>query len=145
MDRSRERILVQCEPSLNELACPPIQIYATNIDDLYVTHDPLVVHLLEVDALNVEEGMDLIPSIKFLSREKVDLVRRKVGRKWISLRHKFPHQEISRWHEGEVGMFTRRVGNILQAFSCTPRVVPVMEMDSCFAEIPVWVDGVFSS
>ena len=38
-------------------------------------------------------------------------------------------------------MFTRRVGNILQAFSCVPRVAPRMEMDSCFAEIPVWVGG----
>ena len=38
-------------------------------------------------------------------------------------------------------MTTRRVGNILQAFSCVPRVAPIMEMDSCFAEVPVWVDG----
>ena len=37
-------------------------------------------------------------------------------------------------------MFTRRVGNILQAFSCIPRVAPIMEMDSCFAKIPVCVD-----
>ena len=33
------------------------------------------------------------------------------------------------------------MGNILQAFSCVPRVAPIMEMDLCFAEIPVWVDG----
>ena len=38
-------------------------------------------------------------------------------------------------------MFTRRVGNLLQAFSCVPRVAPIMEMDPCFAEIPVLVDG----
>ena len=38
-------------------------------------------------------------------------------------------------------MFARRVGNVLQAFSCVPRVAPIMEMDSCFAEILVWVDG----
>ena len=38
-------------------------------------------------------------------------------------------------------MFARRVGNLLQAFSCVPRVAPIMEMDSCFAEIPVLVDG----
>ena len=37
-------------------------------------------------------------------------------------------------------MFARRVGNILQAFNCVPRVAPIMEMDSCFAEVPVWVD-----
>ena len=29
----------------------------------------------------------------------------------------------------------------MQAFSCVPPVAPVMEMDSCFAEIPVLVDG----
>ena len=51
--------------TLNEQACPPIQIYATDVVDLYMTQDPLAVHLLEVDALNVEEDMDLIPSIKF--------------------------------------------------------------------------------
>ena len=38
-------------------------------------------------------------------------------------------------------MFARRVGSVLQAFSCVPRVAPIIEMDSCFAEIPVWVDG----
>ena len=82
MDRPRERILVQCSHprTLNEQACPPIQNYATNIKDLYVTQDPLVVHLLEVDALNVEEDMDLLPSIKFLAH---NTVRRKVGRKWM--------------------------------------------------------------
>ena len=52
-----------------------------------------------------------------------------------------PHQEIRRWHEGGVGMFARRVGNLLQAFSCVPGIVPIMEMDSGFAEVPVWVEG----
>ena len=56
------------------------------------------------------------------------------------MRHKFPHQEIQRWHEGGEGMFARRIGNVLQAFSCFPRVAPIMEMDSCFGEIPVWLD-----
>ena len=53
--------------TLNEQACPPIKMYAMDIVDLYMTPDPLAVHLLEVDALNVEEDMDLIPSIKFLA------------------------------------------------------------------------------
>ena len=39
------------------------------------------------------------------------------------------------------GMFARRIGNLPQAFSCVPRVAPIMEMDACFAEIPVLVDG----
>ena len=39
-------------------------------------------------------------------------------------------------------MFARRVGNLLQAFSCVPRVALIMEMGWCFAEIPVWVDGI---
>ena len=38
-------------------------------------------------------------------------------------------------------MFTRRVSDLLHAFSCIPRVAPIMEMDSCFAQIHVWVDG----
>ena len=38
-------------------------------------------------------------------------------------------------------MFARRIGNLLQAFSCVPRVAPIMEMDSCFAEVPVLADG----
>ena len=49
-------------PTLNKQACPPIQIYATDIEDLYLTQDPLAIHLLEVDALNVEEDMYLLPS-----------------------------------------------------------------------------------
>ena len=52
-----------------------------------------------------------------------------------------PHQEIRKWQEGGVGMFSRRVGNLLQTFSCIPRIVPIMEMDSGFAEVPVWVEG----
>ena len=35
-----------------------------------MTQDPPAVHLLEGDALNVEEDMDLIPSIKFLAHNK---------------------------------------------------------------------------
>ena len=38
-------------------------------------------------------------------------------------------------------MFARRVGNLLQAFICVPRVASIMEMDPRFAEIPVLVDG----
>ena len=53
--------------TLNEQACPPILIYATDIMDMNVTQDTLVVHLLEVNALNVKEDMDLIPSSKFLA------------------------------------------------------------------------------
>ena len=59
-----------------------------------------------------------------------------------SLKSKLPHQEIRRWHEGGVGIFALRIGNLLQAFSCVPRVAPIMEMDSCFAEIPVLVAGI---
>ena len=40
-------------------------------------------------------------------------------------------------------MFTRRVGDVLHAFSCFPRVALIMETDSCFAEIFVWMDGSF--
>ena len=39
-------------------------------------------------------------------------------------------------------MFARRVENLLQAFSCVPRVAPIMEMNSCFAEIPALVAGI---
>ena len=42
--------------TLNKQACPPIQIYVTDIEDL-----------LEVDTLNIEEDMDLLPSLKFLA------------------------------------------------------------------------------
>ena len=37
-------------------------------------------------------------------------------------------------------MLARSVSNLLQAFSCVPRVAPIMEMDSGFSEVPVWVD-----
>ena len=36
--------------TLNEQACMPIQIYATDIEDSYMTQDPLAIHSLEVDA-----------------------------------------------------------------------------------------------
>ena len=70
--------------TLNELACPPVQIYATDIKDLYVTQDPLAVHILEADALNVED-MDLIPSIKFLSHNTGRRLSQLEGRlgKWM--------------------------------------------------------------
>ena len=130
--------------TLNEQACPPIQIYETDIEDLYVTQDPLAVHLLKVDALNVEEDMDLLPSLKFLAHntgKRLSLLEGRLAGNGCSLRSKFPPKEIRRWHEGGKGMFARRIGNLLQAFSCVPRVAPIVEMDSCFAEIPVLVDG----
>ena len=58
-----------------------------------------------------------------------------------SLRSKFPHQEIRKWPEGGATMFACRVGNMLQAFSCVHRIAPIMEIGSCFLEIPVLVDG----
>ena len=103
--------------TLNEQACPPIRIYAMDIMDLYVTQDPLAVHHLEVDALNVEEDMNLIPGIKFLAHNAGIRLSQLEGRLAVnrcSLRSKFPHQEICRWHKGRAGMFARRVGNLLQ-------------------------------
>ena len=38
-------------------------------------------------------------------------------------------------------MFAWRVGNVMQAFCYVPRVAPIIEMDLCFVEIPVWGDG----
>ena len=110
-----------------------------------MTQDPLAVHLLEVDALNVEEDMDLIPSIKFLAHNtglRLSQLEGRLAGNGCSLRSKFPHQEIRRWTEGGAGMFDRRVGNLLQAFSCVHRIAPIMEMNSCFAEIPVLIDGI---
>ena len=88
-------------------------------------------HLLEVDALNVKEDMDLLPSIKFLAhntRRRLLQLEGRLAGNGCSLRSKFPHQEMCGWHEGGVGMFARRVGNILQALSCVPRVAPIMEI-----------------
>ena len=79
--------------------CPPIQINATDIKDLYVTQDPLAVHLLEEDTLNVEEDMDLIPSIKFLAHntgKRLSQLEGRLAGNECSLRSKFPHQEIRR-------------------------------------------------
>ena len=118
-------------------------MYVTKIQHLDVIQEPLVVHLLEVDDLNVKEDMGLRPSFKFLThntgRRLLQLEGGLAGN-GCSLRSKFPHEEIRRWHKGTVWMFARRVGNILQAFSCVPRVAPIMKMDSCFAKAPVWVD-----
>ena len=98
---------------------PKIQIYVTNIEHQDVTQDPLWVHLLEVNVLNEEKDMGLHASIKFLThntgRRLSQLDGRLVGN-GCSLRSKFPHQEIHRWHEGRVWIFARRVGNILKAF-----------------------------
>ena len=83
--------------TLNKQVCPPIQIYATDIQDQYIAQDPLAVHLLEVNALNVEEDMDLIPSIKFLAHNTGSRLSQLEGRlagNGCSLRSKFPHQEI---------------------------------------------------
>ena len=59
----------------------------------------------------------------------------------VPLRSKFPQQEICRWTEGGAGMFGRRVDNLSQAFSCVHRIAHIMEVNSCFAEIPVLIDS----
>ena len=38
-------------------------------------------------------------------------------------------------------MFARRIGNLPQAFSCVPRIASIMEMDSCWVEVPVLAKG----
>ena len=91
--------------TLNEQACPPIQIYATDIEDLYVTLIPLAVHLLEVDALNVKEDMDLLPLLKFLAHNtgrRLSQLEERLAGNGCSLRSKFQPKEIQRWHEGEI-------------------------------------------
>ena len=83
--------------TLNEQACPLIQIYATDIKDLYVTQNPLAVHLLEVDALNEKEDMDLLPSLKFLAHNterRLSQLEGKLAGNGCSLRSKFPPKEI---------------------------------------------------
>ena len=83
--------------TLNEQACPPIQIYATDIEDLYVTQDPLAVHLLEVDVLNVEEDMDLLPLLKFLAHNtgrRLSQLEGRLAGNGCSLRSKFPPKLI---------------------------------------------------
>ena len=127
--------------TLNEQACPPIQIYATDIIDLYVTQDPLAVHLLEMDALKIEEDMDLIPSIKFLAhntRIRLSQLEGRLAGNECSLRSKFPHQEIGRWTEGGARMFARRVINPLQAFSCVHRIAPIMEWVRALQRYQFW-------
>ena len=99
MDRFKAGYLfnVSHPRTLNEQSCPPIQIYATDIEDLYVTQDPLAVHLLEVDALNVEEDIDLNPSIKFLAHntgKRLSLLEGRLAGNGCSLRSKFPPKEI---------------------------------------------------
>ena len=109
-----------------------------------MAQDPLGAHLLEVDALNVEDDMDLLPSLKFLAHNtgrRLSQLEGRLAGNGCSLRNKCPSKEIRRWPERGKGMFARRIGNLLQVFSCVPRVAPIMEMDPCFAEIPVLVDG----
>ena len=61
--------------------------------------DPLALHLLEVDALNVEEDMDHIPSIKFLVHNtgiRLSQFEGRLAGNGCFLESKFPHQEICR-------------------------------------------------
>ena len=77
-----------------------------------MTQDPLTVHLLEVDALNVEEDMDLIPAIKFLAhntRLRLSQLEGRLAGNGCLQRSMFPHQKIHRWHEGVEGMFAWRI------------------------------------
>ena len=69
--------------TLKDQACPPKQIYGTNIEDPYLTQDPSLVHLLEVYALNEKKiWISSLPSSSWPQhREKIVAVRRKVGRK----------------------------------------------------------------
>ena len=89
--------------------------------------------------------MDLIPSVKFLAHNtglKLSQLEGRLAGNRCSLRSKFPHQDIHGWTEGGAEMFSRRVGNLLQAFSCVHRIALIMEMNSCFTDIPVLIDGI---
>ena len=93
MAKIKEPLLNVSHPStLNEQAFQLIQIYGTDIEDLYVTQDPLAIHLLEVDALNVEEDMDLLPLLKFLAHNtgrRLSQLEGRLAGNGCSLRSKF--------------------------------------------------------
>ena len=70
--------------------------------------DPLAIHLLGVDALNVAEDMDLFPLLKFLAHNtgrRLSQLEGRLAGNGFSLRSKFQPKEIRRWHEGGRGMF----------------------------------------
>ena len=105
MAKIKELLLNVSHPrTLNGQACQPIQIDATDIEDLYVTQDPLAIHLLEVDALNVKEDMDLLPLLKFLAHNtgrRLSQLEGRLAGNGCSLRSKFQPKEIQRRHERE--------------------------------------------
>ena len=107
---------------------PQIQIYATDIKDLGVTQDPLAVHLLEVYTLNVEKDMDLLTSIKFLVHN--------TGRRLLQLEGRLAGNGFSLRSGGS----SPEEWVVLASLQLCSHNAPIMEMNSCFAEVKVWVD-----
>ena len=114
---------------MNEQASPPIQIYATDIEDLYVTQDPLAVHLLEVDALNVEEDMDLLPSLKFLAHN--------TGRRLSQLEGRLAGNGCSLRSKSEGGRKGEKEYSLEGSVTCYPHSAAVPELPQSWKWISV--------
>ena len=99
-------------------------------------------HLLEMD--DVKANMDLLLSIKFLAHKigrRFSQLEGRMGGNGCSLRQKFLDKSIQRWVAR--GEFARRIGKHTSSFPvCTTGSAPfIMEIDLCFAEITMLVDG----
>ena len=107
MDRFIEMISVKCKPSqdFEQAGLSTYTDLCYGYRGFYMTQDPLAIHLLEVDALNVEEDMDLLPSLKFLAHNtgrRLSQLEGRLAGKGCSLRDKFPPKKIRRWRKEEM-------------------------------------------
>ena len=123
--------------------CPQLTLHHTALGTVSITFDKRAAGLPEVVSLDVRSDQDLIPTLKYLEHQNAcalsDLNNKVENRgctTWLNV-----HNDKDYLHplRRELGLFARRLGEIIYEYSCKMLKVPIAEAQICFGGIPVLV------
>ena len=126
--------------------CPQITLHHTALDTVSITFDKRAAGLPEVMSRDLRSDQDLIPTLKYLEHQNAralsDLNNRvENGRctTWPNI-----HNDKDYLHplRREPGVFARRLGEIIDEYSCKMIEIAIAETPMCFSGIPVLVQRV---
>mgnify|MGYP000754506107 FL=1 len=150
-----ERVVIDEELSLlfnlttprriNVQGCPFFTMYGTTLDEIYLSLDPQARMLERVDARNLREDQDLLPTLAYMSHhhaEQINKLRRSQQegscQMWLSISNdRDYHHPVRR----EAGLFVRRTGRVIYEYECNQVLVTIAELKHCTRATPVILRG----
>ena len=125
--------------------CPSLSLIYTTYEGIMLTMDIKAKQLDLVKGLNVHEVNSLGPTLEFFHHTNHHLVQSLIRQKlegdceaWLRISNMcdHPHPTLKRR-----GLFTRRVGSLIQEYSCKNVQAPMVEINYCLTGIPILLRG----